>query len=138
MGDRGSIQGTAGALLLKVRLGRWEDRVMRILNTRPRINSFGGPLVSLGLDGTVVKNPPASAGDAGLIPLRRKWQPTPVFLPGKFHGQRNLMGYSHWGCKRVEHDLVTEHTRTGVLGHICNWKQTRDLSLELTYTHYYI
>jgi len=29
----------------------------------------------------------------GKIPWRRKWQPTPVFLPGKFHGQRNLAGY---------------------------------------------
>ena len=29
----------------------------------------------------------------------RKWQPTPVFLLGKFHGQRTLMGYSPWGCK---------------------------------------
>ena len=28
------------------------------------------------------------------IPWRRKWQPTPVFLPGKSHGQRNLAGYS--------------------------------------------
>ena len=28
------------------------------------------------------------------IPWRRKWQPTPVFLPGKFHEQRNLVGYS--------------------------------------------
>ena len=27
---------------------------------------------------------------------RRKWQPTPVFLPGKSHGQRNLAGYSTW------------------------------------------
>ena len=32
----------------------------------------------------------------GKIPRRRKWQPTPVFLPGKFHGRRNLMGYSPW------------------------------------------
>ena len=31
----------------------------------------------------------------GKIPWRRKWQPTPVFLPGKSHGQRNLLGYSH-------------------------------------------
>ena len=31
---------------------------------------------------------------AGKIPWRRKWQPTPVFLPGGFHGQRNLVGYS--------------------------------------------
>ena len=33
------------------------------------------------------------------IPWRRKWQPTPVFLPGKSHGQRRLVGYSPWGCK---------------------------------------
>ena len=30
---------------------------------------------------------------------RRKWQPTPVFLPGKSHGQRSLAGYSPWGHK---------------------------------------
>ena len=30
---------------------------------------------------------------------RRKWQPTPVFLPGKFHGQRSLAGYNPWGEK---------------------------------------
>ena len=35
----------------------------------------------------------------GMIPWRRKWQPTPVFLPGEFHGQRNLAGYNSWGCK---------------------------------------
>ena len=35
------------------------------------------------------------------IPWRKKWQPTPIFLPGEFHGQRNLVGYSLWGCKRV-------------------------------------
>ena len=29
----------------------------------------------------------------------RKWQPSPVFLPGKFHGQRSLAGYGRWGCK---------------------------------------
>ena len=35
----------------------------------------------------------------GEIPWRRKWQPMPVLLPGKFHGWRNLVGYSPWGCK---------------------------------------
>ena len=30
---------------------------------------------------------------------RRKWQPTPVFLPGELHGQRSLEGYSPWGRK---------------------------------------
>ena len=32
------------------------------------------------------------------IPQRRKWQPSPVFLPGKIHRQRSLSGYSPWGC----------------------------------------
>ena len=35
----------------------------------------------------------------GKIPWRRKWKATPVFLPGKFHGQRSLEGYSLWGGK---------------------------------------
>ena len=48
----------------------------------------------------MVKNMPANAGDAGSCqkdPLycRRKWQPDPVFLPGKSHGQSSLEGYVH-------------------------------------------
>ena len=35
----------------------------------------------------------------GRFPWGRKWQPTPLFLPGKSHGQRKLMGYSPWYCK---------------------------------------
>ena len=35
-------------------------------------------------------------------PWRRKQQPTPIFLPGKFHGQRSLVGYSPWGCKESD------------------------------------
>ena len=34
------------------------------------------------------------------LPWSKKWQPTPVFLPGKFHGQRSLAGCSPWGRKR--------------------------------------
>ena len=41
-------------------------------------------------------------------PWRMKWQPTPVFLPGKSHGQRSLAGCSPWGRKRVGHDLATK------------------------------
>ena len=36
------------------------------------------------------------------MPWRRKWQPTPVFLPGKSHGQRSLVGYSPPGCKKLD------------------------------------
>ena len=43
------------------------------------------------------------------IPWRRKWQPTPVFLPGKFHGQRSLAGYSPWGRKESD-TTEAEHT----------------------------
>ena len=63
---------------------------------------------------SVVKNLPANAGDMSSIPgLRRtpwrwKWQPTPVSLSGKSHGQRSLAGYSPWGCKRVGHDWATK------------------------------
>ena len=35
-------------------------------------------------------------------PLNRKWQSTPVFLPGKFHGQGSLVGYSPWGRKKSD------------------------------------
>ena len=42
----------------------------------------------------------------GKMALRRKWQPTPVFLPGKSHGQRSLVGYSPRDC-RVRHNLAT-------------------------------
>ena len=36
-----------------------------------------------------------------MLSLRRKWQPTPVFLPGELHGQRSLVGYSPWDCKEL-------------------------------------
>ena len=51
----------------------------------------------------------------GKILWNRKWQPTPVFLPGKFHGQRSLEGYSPWGCKEsdmTECVCVCTHTHT--------------------------
>ena len=38
----------------------------------------------------------------GKIPWSRKWQLTLVFLPGKFHGQRSLVGYSPWSHKESD------------------------------------
>ena len=35
-------------------------------------------------------------------PLEEEMAPTPVFLPGKFHGQRSLAGYSPQGCKELD------------------------------------
>jgi len=55
---------------------------------------------------------------AGKIPCRRKWQPTPVFLPGEAHGQRNLADYSPWGCKELDmiQRLNHNHWQTQQLG----------------------
>ena len=69
----------------------------------------------------MVKNPPASVGDSGSIPggrirkilRRRKWQPTPVFLPRESHGQRSLMGSSPWGHKESDTtERLNTHTHT--------------------------
>ena len=65
--------------------------------------------------GAVVKNPPANAGRLrrlgfhpciGKVLWSRTWQPTPVFLPGKFHGQRIRVGYTPRG-HRVRHSWAT-------------------------------
>ena len=73
------------------------------------------------------KNPPASTGDSrdiGSIPGSGRsrgignWKPNPVFLPGEFHRERNLVGYSPWGHKEsdtnkyahTDYIPVTAHT----------------------------
>jgi len=43
------------------------------------------------------------------IPWRRKWQPTPLFLPGKSHVQRSPVGYSPCSCKRITQDLAKQN-----------------------------
>ena len=64
--------------------------------------------------GTVVKNLPVNAGDARdlrrldswvrKIPQSMKHQPTPIFLPGEFHGQRSLVVYlQSIGSQRIRH-----------------------------------
>ena len=46
------------------------------------------------------------------ISWRKEWQPTPIFLPGEFHGQRNLVDYSPWGRKESETTEWLIHTHT--------------------------
>ena len=45
----------------------------------------------------------------GKLPWRRKWQPFPVFLPGKSHGQRSLVELQFMGLQRAGHDLEIEY-----------------------------
>ena len=71
---------------------------------------------SLGFPGSDGKVSTSKAREPDLLPglerlpWRRKWQPTPVFLPGKSHGQRSLVGYSPWG--RKESDTTEQLTYT--------------------------
>ena len=68
----------------------------------------------------MVKNPPDNARDAGgadsipgpgKIPWSRKWQLTPVFLPGESQGQRSMAGYSPWGHKESDTtERLSTHT----------------------------
>ena len=68
--------------------------------------------------GSVVKNPPANAGNTGEAGSIPGWKRSPEeematcssFMPGKPHGQRRLVGYSLWGHKELD---MTEHT------HLC-------------------
>ena len=61
----------------------------------------------------MVRNPPANAGDAGLIPGSGR---SPggekathsSILASEIHGQRSLAGYSPWSCKRIGHNLATK------------------------------
>jgi len=67
--------------------------------------------------GSAAKNTPAAQETrrlkfnpwVGKIPWRRAWQPTPVFLPGKSHGQRSLVGYSPSSQKESDTTGLTEH-----------------------------
>ena len=70
------------------------------------------------MGGSMVKNPPANAGDLGeesLIPglerpWTRQWQPAPVFLPGKSHGWRSLRGYrGHKKLNMTEGEVTHTH-----------------------------
>ena len=76
---------------------------------------------------------------------RRKWQPSPVFLPGKFHGQRSLVGCSPRGHKESDMTEHSTHTREDTLYHDCSvqllscvrlfatpWTAARQVSLSIT------
>ena len=59
------------------------------------------------------------------IPWRRKWQPTPLFLPGKPHGQRRLAGYSPCASKRMGHNLEIKQQQ---LSHLYLWGRDREMA----------
>ena len=89
--------------------------------------------------GIVIKNPPISAGDArdtgsipgsGRFPWQRKWQPTPVYLPGEPNGQRGLAGYIPQDHKQSDMTEATQHAQMG-------WRGMRDWSKRVV-VHVYL
>ena len=77
-----------------------------------------GPLVGVG--------PGGSSGSAFPFPWKRKWQPTPVFLPGEFHGQKSLVGYSPCGHKELDmtEQLSTHHSGAFLLSFCLLFQKT--------------
>ena len=64
-------------------------------------------LLGVSLVAQIVKHLPAMQGTqiqslGQEDPLEKEWQPTPVFLPGEFHGQRSLAGYSPWSHRELD------------------------------------
>ena len=57
----------------------------------------------------------------GFIPWRWQWQSTPVFLPGEFHGQRILAGYSPWSLKELNMTEQLTHTYRHTHNVICKF-----------------
>ena len=83
-----------------------------------------GDAISMGFPGgSAVKNPPAMQEThetwVRLLgqedPWRRKWQPSPLLLPWKSHGEKSPVAYSPWGCRESD---MTVHARCSLwLGH---------------------
>ena len=89
----------------------------------------------------IVKNPPACQCRrcefdpwVRKFPWRRRWQPTPVFLPGKPHGQRSLVGYRPWSHKRVGHDLATKQQHR--CEHVSRLQSAGYFTKGVVYHHY--
>ena len=99
LGETSGDDEGQGGLVCCCTWGCKESDTTGWLNNTERHMGFSG--------GSVVKNPPANAGDASSIP-RRKWQPTPVFLHGKSYGQRSLGKLQSMRLQKVRHDLDSQ------------------------------
>ena len=82
---------------------KWQKRIVVILISNRRIFKEKAEKLN-GLPGSLSgKQFTCNAmPGSGRFPWRRKWQSTPVFLPGKSHGQRSLAGYCLWGCRESD------------------------------------
>ena len=138
VGPKAALSGSRQSVYLEQGLSIWGWKAntttptitlpTRGLKKRQRCRAGGGEqgLVQVGNDATlmtslvvlVVKNLPAKTGDSRQefsswnqkISWRRARQPTPVFLPGEYHGRRSLVGYSPQSCEESDMIKATKHT----------------------------
>ena len=92
----------------------------------------------------MVKNPPANAGDVrgfdlwvGKISWRKKWYPTPAFLPGKFYGQRNLWTTVHGATKSWMELRARMRVRTHTHTHTHRYKVGKTKIKTIVFEHLY-
>ena len=101
------------SLLMKVK--EESEKVGLKLNIQKIKIMISGPITSWQIDGGTTETV-AGFILGGLqnhyISWRRKWQPTPVFLPGESYGWRSLEGHSPWGLKESDTTEVAWHTHT--------------------------
>ena len=85
-----------------------EGRFSTIWTTREVLNRLRYSVNRGFPGGSDNKESACNAGGPGFDPWvgkilwKREWQPTPLFLPGEFHGYRSLVGWSPWGCKESD------------------------------------
>ena len=93
-----------------------------------------------------VKNPPAVQKTQETQVQSLSWDnpleegmATHVFLPGKFHEQRSVVGYSPWDRKRVRHDCETEHTgdAQNLAKHTCGFRETMGSQREVASAYHF-
>ena len=90
--------------LVTILESHWDHRSLEIISFKL---SPGLPRLLSGKESACQCRRPGFDPWVGKIPWRRKWQHTPVFLPGKSRGQRRLAGHSPWGRTRVRHSDQT-------------------------------
>ena len=88
----------------------WGTKIPHALQRDQIIKTWGFPSGSEGKESTCNVGDPGSTPESGGFLWRREWRPTLVFLPGEFHGQRSLAGYSPWDQKESNMTEWLTHT----------------------------
>ena len=90
------------SLDVHLKLTPYKSTVLRLKKEKEKKYNVKGSIFTAAVSLTSQCRRPGFDPWVGKIPWRRKWQPTPVFLPGESCGQRILVGYSSWGHKESD------------------------------------